>query len=131
MLNWFKNLMKDRYGGDQLSIFLLVIALILSFLGSIFAWAWMTIVSYLPLIFSIYRIFSKDREKRSMENYRFAILMSPVYKRYYKIKTAIKERKDYRIFSCPNCQTKVRVPKKKGKVKITCPKCQTTWHKKT
>jgi len=31
---------------------------------------------------------------------------------------------DYTVESCPNCKHRTRVPKGKGKVKITCKQCQ-------
>lgn len=30
---------------------------------------------------------------------------------------------DYYFIHCPACKTKMRIPKNKGKIKITCPKC--------
>ena len=30
---------------------------------------------------------------------------------------------DYKVINCPNCSTRVRVPKNKGKIKVTCKKC--------
>ena len=30
---------------------------------------------------------------------------------------------EHRIFRCPNCDQRVRVPRGKGKIEITCPKC--------
>lgn len=30
---------------------------------------------------------------------------------------------DYTVEKCPKCQTRVRVPKGKGKIKITCKEC--------
>lgn len=31
---------------------------------------------------------------------------------------------DYRVETCPNCKSRLRVPKDKGKLKINCPKCE-------
>lgn len=38
---------------------------------------------------------------------------------------------DYNVISCPNCKSRLRVPKDKGKIKVTCPKCssQFQWGK--
>lgn len=30
---------------------------------------------------------------------------------------------DYKVINCPNCSTRIRVPKNKGKIKVTCKKC--------
>ena len=30
---------------------------------------------------------------------------------------------DYKVVDCPSCKTRLRVPKGKGKLKISCPKC--------
>lgn len=40
------------------------------------------------------------------------------------------QRKVYRFFTCPQCSQKLRVPKNKGKVRITCTKCGHSFIKK-
>lgn len=35
------------------------------------------------------------------------------------------------IIKCPNCDSKLRVPRNKGKISITCPKCSTSFEKDT
>ncbi len=35
---------------------------------------------------------------------------------------------NYSVISCPKCDTKLRVPKNKGKIKVTCPKCSNEFH---
>lgn len=30
---------------------------------------------------------------------------------------------DYFVITCPNCPTRLRIPKSKGKVVVTCPNC--------
>ena len=74
---------------------------------------------------------SKDISKRSMENYRFAMLMSPIYSKFKKAQLRFMDAKTHRYIKCPNCRTKLRVPKHKGKIIITCPKCKTEFTKRT
>lgn len=38
-------------------------------------------------------------------------------------KAKIERLIDYSVISCPKCNTRLRVPKDKGKIKVTCPKC--------
>lgn len=34
---------------------------------------------------------------------------------------------DYKVVKCPNCGSKLRIPKEKGKIKVTCPKCSNSF----
>ena len=34
---------------------------------------------------------------------------------------------DHRLGTCPNCQSKLRLPVGKGKIRATCPKCGTSF----
>ncbi len=31
---------------------------------------------------------------------------------------------DFNVFPCPNCEKKLRVPRGKGKIRVTCPQCK-------
>jgi glutaredoxin len=42
-------------------------------------------------------------------------------------KNKIESLIDYKVIDCPNCKTRLRVPKDKGKIKITCPKCSNSF----
>ncbi len=130
-MDFMNKIMKDRYGGDQLSIVLLFTSILLSIIGSITKISIFRILSYIPLIFSVYRMFSKDINKRRMENYKFSIFISPLYSKYKKIQVRFKERKTHKFFKCPNCKTELRVPKGKGKIKVTCPKCSEKFEGRT
>lgn len=126
-----KKLMKGRYGGDQLSIVLLIVSFLLTILGSIFKLYFITFISYIPLAFSIYRMFSKNINKRRMENYKFSIFISPIYSKYKKLQRKFKERKTHKYIKCANCKTELRLPKNKGRIKITCPKCKESFEGRT
>ena len=88
-------------------------------------------LSYIPLGLSIFRMFSKDVEKRRMENYKFMMKVSPLYSWYHRKIQWFKNRKKYKYFKCPNCNQKLRVPKGKGKIKVNCSKCNESFTKTT
>lgn len=39
-------------------------------------------------------------------------------------KSRIEGLMDYTVTECSQCETRLRIPKGKGKLKITCPKCK-------
>lgn len=127
----FKKFMNGRYGVDQFSMVLLVTSILLMIIGRLTGLSLFIFISYIPLIFSIYRMFSKDIAKRRMENYKFSIFISPIYSKYKKIQKRFKGRKTHKYFKCPNCHTELRLPKGKGRIKITCPKCKEKFEGRT
>lgn len=130
-MNWLKDKMKGRYGGDQLSMALLILSIVLTLLGQWASLQVLMVLSYVPLALTLYRMFSKDIDKRRMENYKFAILMSPIYKKYHGFKTKRKNRKAYKYLKCPSCKKKLRVPRGKKKITVTCPHCKEKFNTKT
>lgn len=130
-MNWVKKFMNGRYGADQLSIALLFLWVVISLISRLTGSSVLIALSYIPIVFAAYRMFSKDIKKRSMENYKFAIFMSPVYVKYKKMKSRIRGFKTHKYFKCEKCNTKLRVPRNKGKIMVTCPKCKITFVRKT
>lgn len=130
-MNWLRNFMAGRYGGDQLSMALLVLSIIITIAARLLGWPILGLLSYLPIGLALYRMFSKDISKRSMENYKFCVLLSPLYKWLQKIKNRTNDGKTHKYYKCPTCAIQLRVPKGKGKIIITCPKCKTQFTKKT
>lgn len=126
-----KNFMKGRYGGDQLSMVLLILSILLTLVGGLTKLSIFSMISYIPLFISVYRMFSRDISKRRLENYKFSIFISPVYSRYKKTQKRLQERKVYKYYKCPNCNTELRLPKGKGRIIITCPKCKEKFEKRT
>lgn len=120
--------MTGRNGGDQLSTFLIVVSLGLTLVGQAANLGFLVYVGYLPLGLALFRILSRNVEKRRLENYKFAILFSPLYGRSHRFATRLKmraeEAKTHKYVKCPACKAVMRVPRGKGKLMVTCPKCQ-------
>ena len=116
-----------RNGQDQLGIFLLVISIIPSFFRM---WE-LSVVSWVVLAIAIFRMLSKNINQRRKENIIFLKIWHSILRPFKNMKEMYNERKFYRIFRCPKCKQKLRVPKYKGKVKVRCTKCNETFIKKT
>jgi len=130
-INWFQKFMMGRNGGDQLSMGLLLLSFLISIVAGLANQPIISYVSYIPFLISMFRMFSKDINKRRMENYKFMILISPLYSWFTKKTNKLKSRKTYKYYKCPNCKQNLRLPKGKGKLNITCSKCKTKFVKKT
>lgn len=122
--------MVGRYGEDRLNRFLLVVALVcmvLSMLGVGFA----RTVALVLLILVYYRMFSRKIYQRAAENQKYLKYETKVRSWFQGKKREFAQRKDYRIFKCPNCKQKLRVPRGRGKIAISCRKCHTEFVRKT
>ncbi len=126
-----KKFMYGRNGGDQLSMALVILSIILTFGGQLAKISWLPIISYIPLGLSLFRMFSKDVAKRRMENYKFAMFLSPIYSKFKNTQKRLGDTKTHKYYRCPNCNQQLRVPKGKGKVMVTCTKCKTKFEKRT
>lgn len=133
----FRHYMIGRYGVDQLAVALIISSILLSFMAGFIHWPYFYLVSYLPLIFCYFRIFSKNISKRYEENRRFMNVLGPIRQQinrlFYRLKTYFNRLKDreHRYFTCPNCGQVLRVPRGKGKISITCGKCHKVFKKKS
>lgn len=119
--------MYGRNGPDQLNLALLAgytVLLLLQVFLNRFSAARMVldILTLLLAAVILYRIFSRNLDKRRAENARFLNWWYPVKNRISILRQRSKD-KEHRYFVCKNCKTVCRVPAGKGKVEITCPKC--------
>lgn len=123
--------MMGRYGNDQLNQFIFVIAIISMVIELITHWSLFYILALALLIYGYVRAFSKDINKRYEQNMRFLEKKDAILNRFRKEKYYASQRKEYHIYTCPQCRQKIRIPKGKGKISITCPKCRTSFIKKS
>ena len=141
MRNRFQDFMYGRYGNDQLNQFLSVAALVVLIVNLFVKVPFLWLGALALLIWTYFRMFSRNTSKRYAENERFLSLISRFRRGGYggysggrsaaERRAQREQRKYYRFFVCPHCSQKVRVPKGKGKIEITCPKCRTSFIRKT
>ena len=124
----FERFMRGRYGVDHFSHFIVVCALVIMLLQIIFPYnyakAFLNVLAIAMLAYAYFRIFSRNHYKRYEENMRYMKDRGMVVDFFRTQKLRFRQRKTHRIFSCPNCSQKIRVPSGKGKIAITCPKCR-------
>lgn len=126
--------MYGRYGVDELSKAISSVCLALLLLSVIFRDG-ARFVLFLPalagLIYSYYRIFSKDFSKRRRENAKYLRLKGR-FSDWRRLRSDMwKQRREYRFFKCPSCRAVLRVPRGKGKIRIVCKKCGAAFEKKS
>ncbi len=126
--------MSGRYGGDAFSNFLSLAALVVVVLGLFVPGLFGMLLGWLgwaALIYSYYRIFSRNIPRRAAENRWFLAQRYAVQQRFASTRTRFAQRKVYRYFRCPRCRQQLRVPRGRGRISITCPKCGTSFIKKS
>lgn len=126
--------MAGRYGADQFGRFLSGAALVLLIVNLFVRGVVGQILYFLVLavlVYNIFRMFSKNTAARYKENVAYLKLKNRVVGRYANLRRRIRESKTHRFYKCPTCKTTVRVPKGKGKIRITCPKCGASFVRKS
>lgn len=131
MGNWFRNFMMGRYGPDHLGTFTLIVGVVLNLIGAIFGLWVISILAYILFVITVFRLFSRNIVKRRAENDKFLKYWWPVRTKIANFWKELKSLREYKYFRCPACKNKLRVPRGKGKLKVTCPKCGERFEKKT
>lgn len=130
MMDKFRNFMYGRYGNDQLNLALVIFGCVLTLFLSFFDIPFIRYIGLIPYILAACRMFSKNIAKRQQENLKFLKISAPW--RQFIIKKARQfQDKDHKYYQCPQCHNTLRVPKGRGKIKISCPHCSTEFIKKT
>ena len=127
----FRRFMAGRYGVDELSRFGMILLLILIVLSVFIRNPGLDSLILGLLIICYFRMFSRNIQKRYQENQKYLSIKNRIFGKVKKEKYIMEQRKDYHIYSCPNCKQKIRIPKGKGKLSIRCPKCSTEFVKNT
>ena len=125
--------MQGRYGMDDLNrclywsfLVLFILELIIPFrpVKAVLGWVTLAII-----IWETFRMLSRNIPKRYSENLKFLDMTAGLRRAMRLNRRKFDDRKTYRYFKCPGCGEEVRVPKGKGRIRITCPKCHQSFEK--
>lgn len=125
-----RQFMYGRYGTDQLAMGLLIAGLLCGIISMFTGSVLLYYLSFVFYAFEIYRMLSKNIEKRRSENMKFMQLVWKVKNFFTGLKAKAELRKKYKYFKCPACGQKIRIPRGRGKVEVRCPKCSHSFIKK-
>lgn len=139
---WIGRFLYGRYGGDQLGVALLVLYCVLLVFSDVFRLPVLYFASLAALAFCLYRMLSRNRERRWKENAWFLGWWGPaagwfrsLFRRlragWRRLGMRVRDRRTSRYYRCPKCGNTLRVPKGRGKIVITCPVCRHEFVKKT
>lgn len=126
--NGLSRFMYGRNGADQLGLCIIWTAILLDIIGMLtkkipLLSSIIGAVTTVMVLWALFRVFSRNLEKRRAEN---AVFLQKVWwplKRKFSSGKQQRMDKEHKYFTCPNCKTVCRVPVGKGKIVITCPKC--------
>lgn len=116
--------MVGRYGADQLNYALMVLYLVCFVLGIIFEKAIIfTLLMWLLLICSFFRMFSRNVYKRSQENEAFLNIWNKIKNFFVLNFSKIRDFRTKKYVKCPYCHAVLRLPRQRGNHTVRCPKC--------
>lgn len=139
---------QQRRGLDEFNRAMLILALALSLIGMLVSKSagWLRVVLSLLsaglLVLIVLRITSKNFNKRYQENMKYLTYETAVkgwFRRTFRTKGAAangaqrtkragknptwSELKQYKYLICPQCAQRLRVPRGKGRIRVTCINC--------
>ena len=123
--NALSRFMYGRNGFDQLSLALVLLELAVYVISVLLGGTAGTVLYILCLLtwgVILWRMFSKNLEKRRRENAWFLNRWNPIVRRFQDFDRRRKD-KNHKYFRC-TCGAYCRVPRGKGRIEITCPKCR-------
>ncbi len=116
-------MMQGRYGSDHLGMATLVAALVLSLLDSFLGTGLLSLLGMALYILTIYRMFSRNIEKRRAENQKYLALTGNWKTRARQFFLRLKNSKQYKYFKCPQCRAMLRLTRGSGQTRVNCPRC--------
>lgn len=115
--------MRGRQGPDDLALFCVNVAVVLVVINLFASALWISVLVLVLVGYAIFRIQSRNLGRRARENEAFLKALGPARPWVQNPKAAWGEFRTYKHSKCTSCGQKVRVPRKKGKLRVTCPRC--------
>ena len=128
--NAIQRFMYGRYGNDPLNLFLMGLYLLLYLAELFFRWGMLYWVNMALLAVVLFRLLSRNIERRQQENARFMRAASPILS-WLHLRRTIRRDKEHIYFKCPSCGQQLRVPRGKGRITVTCRACGASFEEKS
>ena len=128
--NALQRFMYGRYGSDQLNVFLIASYLVLLLLSGLPGLGLLETVSLVLMVWTLFRMLSRNCAARRAENAKFLKLAGPVI-RWWRLRRTSLRDKEHRYFKCPKCGQHLRVPKGKGTITVHCRGCGASFQEKS
>ena len=116
--------MQGRHGPDNLGMFTLFTGLGCSIIGSITGVDILSLLGMGLYIWTLFRLFSKNNDKRIEENRKYISLTSGWKTKSSQFVKRLKNSREYRYFRCPNCKLLLRMKRGSGEKEVTCARCK-------
>jgi len=131
-MGYIQRFLRGRYGTDQLNVALIAVYFVATLVAAL---THVVVLQYACLSFALYaifRMFSRNMDARRRENAWFLRWARPIYtgRAFKRFRSELRDR-EHLYFDCPACRARLRVPKKRGTLRVTCPQCRTVINAKT
>ena len=123
--------LRGRQGPDDLAVFCVNLAIVVLLVNAFLRTSWLGWAALLLVAYSVFRIQSKNLGARARENEAFLKALGPARPWLQNPRAAWGELRTYKHVRCGSCRQRVRVPRGKGRLRVTCPKCRTTFDVRT
>ena len=113
--NAIQRFMYGRYGNDPLNLFLMGLYLLLYLVFMFTRVELLYIISFVLLFATLFRLLSRNMERRRAENALFMRAVNPVLQ-WLRLRRTIHRDKEHVYFKCPRCGEQLRVPRGRGRI---------------
>lgn len=117
--------LRGRQGPDDLAVFSVNLAIVIVLVNVFARTGWLGWVGLALVAYAMFRIQSRNLGARARENEAFLRALGPVRPWVQNPRAAWAELHAYKHVRCTSCRQRVRVPRGKGRLRVTCPRCKT------
>ncbi len=136
--NAIRRFFLGRRGIDEYGKFLVILSLVLIILSRVINNSiayFFNLGGWIALIWFYARATSRNIAKRQQENLNYLQYKNKITKKFNFARSKTQYNSNtgiyYKYFECPYCGQMCRVPKNKGKIRITCPTCGKSFEKRS
>ena len=117
-------MMQGRHGADQLSRFMLWVAIALYALSIVPGLGLMTYAGFALLVLSLIRSLSRNSTRRYAENAKYLQMTAKIRAEWSQGRARFQNRREYKYLRCPKCRSWLKLKRGAGEGTLTCGKCK-------